>query len=84
MTHVVIHHVVTHRLLRRLLNFTRDGGSDAVPVFIRLFTVATHHLLTDHFREVRGRESDFWRVIVSVNHIIARLIVLRLADIAFA
>ncbi|MNE15234.1 hypothetical protein D3C80_1081400 [compost metagenome] len=84
MAHVVIHHVVTYRLLRSLLNFTGDGGVDAVTVFIRLLTVATHHLLTDHFREIRGREGDFWRVIVGVNHIISRLIVLRLADIAFA
>ncbi|MNP41876.1 hypothetical protein D3C76_1356020 [compost metagenome] len=84
MTHVVIHHVVTHRLLCRLLHFAGDGGVNTIAIFVRLLAIAAHHFLADHFREIRGGEGDFRSVIVSINGFVTRLIVLSLADIAFA
>ena len=83
MAHIVIHHVITQRLLGRLLIFARDGGVNTVAVFIGLFAVLLHHILTHHLGEIRRGEGDFRRVIVGVNSFAARLIVLRLGDIAF-
>ena len=83
-THIVIHHVITHRLLGSLLHFAGHGGIDAITIFIRFITVATHHLLANHFSKIRCRESDFRRMVIGINNVAARLIVLRLADIAFA
>ena len=84
MTHIVVHHVVAHRVLRRLLHFTGDGGVHAIAIFIGLVTIAIHHLLANHFGQVRGREGDLRGVVVSVNDIVTRLVVLALADVAFA
>ena len=84
MAHIVIHHVITQRLLGRLLIFTRDGGVNAIAVFVGLFAVLFHHILTHHLGEVRRGEGDFWRVIVGVNGFAARLVVLGLGDIPLA
>ena len=84
MAHIVIQHVIADGLLSRLLVFTRDSGVNAIAIFIRLFAIAVNHLLADHFTEIRCREGDFRCVVAGVNGFVARLIVLRLRDIAFA
>ena len=83
MAHIVIQHVIAHGLLSRLLIFTRDGGVNAVAIFIRLLAITVDHLLADHLTEIRRGEGDFRCVVAGVNGFTARLIVLRLRDIAF-
>ena len=81
--HVVVQHVITYRLLRGLLHFAGDGGVNAITVFIGTFAITVIHLLAHHFAQVRRRESNLRRVIVSVNRLSACLIELLLGDIPF-
>jgi hypothetical protein len=48
----------THRLLGGLLVFTRDGGVDAIAVFVGLLAVAVDHLPQAQYDQARSEAID--------------------------